>query len=83
MVPPGCALESFVRKRIRNALMMSSAHYPASITDRHKKRTVIMYYDKHKGGVDTLHENFVKFDCWRKTNRWPMVINFNLTTLKF
>ena len=35
-------------------------------------------YNKHKGGVDTLDENCEEFNCLRKTNRWPMVINYNL-----
>ncbi|CAK8690145.1 unnamed protein product [Clavelina lepadiformis] len=32
---------------------------------------------KHEGGVDTLDENCEEFNCLRKTNRWPMVVNYN------
>ena len=58
--------------------MMSSLHSSISITDYHKKLTVITDYNKHKEGVDTLDENCEEFSCLRKTNRWPMVINYNL-----
>ena len=71
-------LLSYVPKRNRNVLMMSSSHSSISITNCHKKTTVITDYNKHKGGVDTLDENCEEFSCLRKTNRWPMVINYNL-----
>ena len=48
------------------------------IKDCHKKPTAIPDYNKHKGGVDTLDENCEEFSCLRKTNRWPMVINYNI-----
>ena len=71
-------LLSYVSKCNKNVLMMSSSHSSISITDCHKKPNVIMDYNKHKGGVDTLDENCVEFSCLRKINRWPMVINYNL-----
>ena len=37
-----------------------------------------MNYNKHKGGVNTVGENCEEFYCLRKTNRRPMVINYNL-----
>ena len=74
-------LLSYVLKRNKNVLMMSSSHFSISITDCHKKPTVITDYNQHKGGVDTLDENCEKFSCLRKTNRWPMVINYNLINI--
>ena len=70
-------LLSYVPKRNKNVLMISSSHSSISITDCHKNPTVITDYNKHKGGVDTLDENCEEFS-WRKTNLWPMVINYNL-----
>ena len=70
-------LMSYVHKRNKNALMMSSSHFSYSIMNCHKKLTVMTDYDKHKGGVDTLDENCAEFSCLRK-NLWPMVINYNL-----
>ena len=74
-------LLSYVPKRNKNVLMMSSLHSSISITDRHKKPTVITDYNKHKGGVDTLDENCEEFSCLRKTNLCPMVINYNLISV--
>ena len=71
-------LLSYVPKRNKNVLMMSSSHSSISITDCHKKSTVITDYNKHKEGVGTLDENCEEFSCLRKTNRWPMVVNYNL-----
>ena len=70
-------LLSYVPKRNKNVLMMSSSHSSISITDCHKKPTVITDYNQHKGGADTLDENCEEFSCLRKMNRWPMVINYN------
>ena len=58
--------------------MMSFSHSSISITDCHKKPTVITDYNKHEGGVDTFDKNCEEFSCLRKTNCWPMVINYNL-----
>ena len=71
-------LLSYVHKRNKNALMMSSSHFSVSIMNCQKKLTVITDYDMHKGGVDTLDENCEGFSCLRKTNLWPMVLNYNL-----
>ena len=77
----GILLISYIPKRNRNVLMMSSSHSDVSITDCHSKPTVIMDYNKHKGGVDTLNENCEEFNCLRKTNCWPIVINYNLVNV--
>ena len=71
-------LLSYVPKRKKNVLVMSSSHPSISITDCHTKTTVITDYNKHNGGVDTLDENCEEFSCLRKTNCWPVVINYNM-----
>ena len=71
----------YVPKRNKKVLMMSSSHFSISITDCHKKPTVMTDCNQHKGGVDTLDENCEEFSCLRKTNRWPMVINYNLINI--
>ena len=47
-------LLSYVPKRNKNVLMMSSSHSSISITDCHKKRTVITDYNQHKGELTPL-----------------------------
>jgi len=58
--------------------MMSSLHSSILITDYHKNTVITDYNLKHIGGVDTLDENWEEFRCFRKANRWPMVINYNM-----
>ena len=70
-------LLSYVPKRNRNVLRVSSSPSSVSMTDCDKKPTVIMDYNKRKGRVDTLDENYKEFHCLRKTNCWPMIINYN------
>ena len=70
-----------VPKRNKNVLMMFSLHFSISITDCHKKPTVIIDCNQYNGGVDTLDKNCEEFSCLRKTNRWPMVINYNLINI--
>ena len=65
-------------KRNRNVLMMSSLHSSISITNCHKKPTVITDYNKYKGRVDTLDENCKEFSCLKKTDRWPMIISITI-----
>ena len=74
----GILLILYIPQRNCNVLMMSSSHSDVSITDCHSKPIVIINYNKHKGGVDTLDENYKEFNCLRKTNHWPVVINYNL-----
>ena len=43
-----------------------------------KKTEVITYYNETKGGVDTMDQMVRWFTTKRKTQRWPMVIFYNM-----
>ena len=64
-----------------NVLMMPYSHSDVSVTDCHSKLTIIIDYNKPKGGVEILDENCEEFNCLKKTNCWPMVINDNLINI--
>lgn len=66
---------SYVPKR------MSSSHSSSAITDDHRKPQIIIDYNTYNGGLDTLAQNTEGYSFLRKTNRWPMVINYNLLTV--
>lgn len=68
---------SFVPKKNKNVLLLSSSHSSADISGENKPE-IIKDYNRIKGGVDTLDENAEEFSCIRKTDRWPMLINYNL-----
>lgn len=43
-----------------------------------KKPEVIQYYNKTKGGVDTMDQMVRTYSCKRRTQRWPMVLWYNM-----
>ena len=72
-------LLSYVPKRNRNVLLLTSSHSQGLISeDSEKKPMIIKDYNCSKGGVDTMDGNIEEYSCLRKTERWPMVINYNL-----
>ena len=73
-------LLSYVPKQGKNGLLMSSAHYSAGVqTSREDKKPAAIHdYNQGKGGVDVLDSCIEDFTTKRKTNRYPMVIFFNM-----
>ncbi|CAH2009351.1 unnamed protein product [Acanthoscelides obtectus] len=58
---------------------MSTLHHDKAISDRaDKKPQVILDYNATKGAVDTLDQLIGTYTCKKKTNRWPMVIFYNM-----
>ena len=70
-------LLSYVSKRNRNVIIMSFSQFSVSITDCHNTSTTIIDFNKRKDGVDTLDEICKELNCFRKTNRWSMAINYS------
>ncbi len=62
---------SYVPKKSRAVILVSTAHHSNSIDSYTNKPDIIMHYNKTKGGVDTLDHLVANFTCRRKTNRWP------------
>ena len=73
-------LLSYVPKKGKNVLLMSSAHSSAGIqTEREDKKPAAIHdYNQGKGGVDVLDSCIEDFTTKRKTNRYPLVIFFNI-----
>ena len=58
---------------------MSTMHRTADIEElQNMKPEIVVYYNKTKGGVDTLDQMAHAFSTKRKTKRWPLVIFFNM-----
>ena len=74
------ALISYVPKKNKNVLVMSSAHASVDIQNERddKKPTLIHDYNQGKGGVDLLDSCIDDFSTKRKTNRYPLVVFFNI-----
>jgi hypothetical protein len=72
-------LASYMPKRNKNVLMMSSFHAKNETSDREdKKPQVILDYNMGKGGVDVMDSRIEDYTCRRKTNRYPLLYFFNM-----
>lgn len=64
---------SYVPKKNKVVILLSTVHHVPVINENGKPE-IIMFYNKTKGGVDTLDNLVERFTCRRKTNRWPFNI---------
>ena len=71
-------LISYVPKRNKNVLLLSTVHNDDTVDLASNKPNIILDYNKTKGGVDTLDKLVRTYTCKRKTKRWPMVLFFNM-----
>ncbi|XP_047106979.1 piggyBac transposable element-derived protein 4-like [Schistocerca piceifrons] len=70
---------NYIPKRHKNVVLMSTLHHDAEISDRaDKKPKMILDYNSTKGAVDTLDQLLGTYTCKRKSNRWPMIVFYNI-----
>ncbi|XP_023239706.1 uncharacterized protein LOC111638264 [Centruroides sculpturatus] len=70
-------LVSYVPKKNKNVLLLSSMHHSGSIDQKSgslQKPEIITFYNITKGGVDTVDQMTGTYNCARTTRRWPMII---------
>lgn len=72
---------SYIPKRNKNVLLISSLHHDDMIDAETKKPEMIIDYIGTKGGVDRLDKMCAAYDCARNTRRWPMVIFYSLLNI--
>ncbi|TWW70038.1 hypothetical protein D4764_18G0008440 [Takifugu flavidus] len=66
-------------KRKWNVILMLTLHKDAAVSSgSDKKPTIILDYNKNKGGVDNLDKLTATYTCQRMTRRWPMVVFYNI-----
>lgn len=73
-----CQLVSYISHSKKNVLLLTTAHATEKVDQETKKPVVILDYNEHKGGVDTFDQMLRCFTCKRKSNRWPMVVFYNM-----
>ena len=72
-------LVSYVPKRNKSVILLSSMHHDRAVAvDQKHKPDIILYYSDTKSGVDNFDHLIREYTCKRKVNRWPMVIFFNM-----
>ncbi|GFS15761.1 PiggyBac transposable element-derived protein 4 [Elysia marginata] len=60
---------------------MSTMHHDDSFDIECRKPEMVMSYNATKGGVDTMDQMCHALTTKRKTNRWPMLLFYNLLDL--
>lgn len=70
---------SYMPKRGKNVLLLSTKHREPAVSDVEKKKpAAILDYNRCKGGVDNLDKVVGTYSCRRKTSRWPQALFYNL-----
>lgn len=79
----GCTLVSYIPKKGKNVVLMSSLHDQGDVDHSRddKKPAMILDYNHGKGAVDNLDKLVRTYSVVRKSRRWPMVIFGNLVDL--
>lgn len=71
-------LLSYVPNRNKSVVLLSTMHHTNDvIIEDSSKPEVITYYNKTKGGVDSLDQMVHTNSCKRKTRRWPLALFMN------
>ena len=74
-------LVSYVPKKLRFVLLVSSQHFDAKIDERTKnkmKPEIVTYYNGTKYAVDVVDQMCSSYNVARTTRRWPWIHIFNL-----
>ncbi|XP_063324172.1 piggyBac transposable element-derived protein 4-like [Pelmatolapia mariae] len=70
---------SYVPRRGKNVLLLSSKHRTPGICDGPKRKPhIIRNYNKSKRGVDKLDQAVSTYTCRRRTRRWPLALFHHL-----
>lgn len=69
---------SYVPKKNKSVLLLSTVHYNMQTAGIQKKPEVIHFYNKYKSGVDSMDQMLGTYSCKRRTQRWPYAFFFNI-----
>lgn len=65
-------MTSYVPKKNRSVVLLSTVHNDTAIVETLKnKPEIVVYYNKTKGGVDTVDKLVRTYTAKRQTRRWP------------
>nr|XP_022913127.1 piggyBac transposable element-derived protein 4-like [Onthophagus taurus] len=72
---------SYVPKKNKAVCLISTMHNNSEVDPDTRKPNIILDYNCHKGGVDTIDKMCDTYSVSRRTQRWPMVIFFQLINI--
>lgn len=76
-----CTLVSYIPKKNKNVLLISTMHDDDEIDDVTGKPDIIMAYNNTKGGVDTVDQLCANYNCARNARRWQMVVFYSILNI--
>ena len=71
-------ISSYVPKKGKAVLTLSTMHHDDSTEGDAQKPSIILHYNAKKSGVDNMDHLATMLSCKRKSNRWPMVLFYNM-----
>lgn len=71
-------LVSYIPKKNKAVILISSMHHSRSTDVESNKPEIISFYNSTKGGVDALDEKCTIYSSSRRTRRWPMAIFYQI-----
>ncbi|XP_066138360.1 piggyBac transposable element-derived protein 4-like [Euwallacea fornicatus] len=71
-------LLSYMSKKNKLVLLLSTMHEGAEISEINNKPIIILNYNETKSGVDTFDQMCSNMSCSRKTRRWPLCIFYGM-----
>ncbi|KAE8300066.1 Activating transcription factor 7-interacting protein 1 [Larimichthys crocea] len=75
-------LVSYIQRRGKNVLLLSTKHHHPDIGDEKKGKPVIVKdYNKCKGSVNNLDKALDTYSCRRKTKCWPLALFYSLVDI--
>ena len=70
---------SYVPKKKKTVVLLSSMHMSTEVGETQSaKPEIIKYYNKTKGGVDTMDKMLGEYTVKRRTLRWPLAFFYNM-----
>lgn len=76
------SLCSYVPKKNKAVIMLSTTHSDTQINDDVKSKPVMITdYNRYKVGVDLMDQMLGKYSCQRKSRRWPLAFFFNMLNI--
>lgn len=66
------------QKKNKAVVVLSTMHYDRETQGSANKTTMILDYNRTKGGVDNMDKMLGEYSCKRRTNRWPLAFFYNI-----
>lgn len=69
---------SYVPKKNKSVILVSSMHHDNTVDESTNKPEIIMHYNSTKGGVDSVDQMCSVYSSSRRTRRWPMPVLYRI-----